>query len=446
MPPRLVPLIECGVIDSVVRPLLSGKEAQVYLVECDGHLRAAKVYKSANERSFKHRSEYTEGRTVRNSRDQRAIEKRTRHGRERDEATWTSAEADTIYKLDAAGVRVPKPFAFIEGVLVMECIEGPDGGPAPRLAECTLEPAYARIVFDQLIREVVKMLCADVVHGDLSVFNVLIEEAGPVVIDFPQAVDAAHNLNARAILLRDVANLTSHFLGDRPLHERRHGYEMWALYERGELRPEVELTGRFDLPRHEVDAELLLQEMWEVDIEEDATDDMGDFDFDRAPRRARPPKPAASESGGTPPKGRGGRGKPARPAPEVVIKGRPPEPAPVPPPAPVEASTRPPRGERREGDARPPRSGRPPRGPAPGTPAEAPPAGGEPRSGRSRRRSGGGGGGAAAAAAPGRDASAPTGPPPTSRPPAGEAPSAEGPPKRRRRRRRSRGGGGGGGE
>jgi len=273
LPPRLVPLIEDGIIDSVVRPLMSGKEAQVYLVEAGGQLRVAKVYKSTQERSFRNRAEYTEGRSVRNSRDQRAMQKGSRHGRDRDEETWKEAEAQVIYKLAAAGVRVPRPYAFVEGVLVMECVEGPDGGPAPRLAECTLEPVVAREVFDKIIREIVRMLCVDIVHGDLSVFNILLDAHGPVIIDFPQSLDAARNRNAKEILLRDVANITSHFRRGRPAHELRFGHEMWALYERKELMPDVRLTGRFDLPRHEVDAERLLRQMLEV--EEDEAMDKG---------------------------------------------------------------------------------------------------------------------------------------------------------------------------
>lgn len=268
IPPRLIPLVEEGIIERIVRPLMSGKEAQVYLVEAGGDLRVAKVYKEASTRSFRQRSSYTEGRRVRNSRDQRAMGKRSRHGRERDEAHWKAAEAECIYKLDAAGVRVPKPFAFIEGVLVMECIEGPDGGPAPRLAECTLEPDVAERTFEQLLREVVRMLCADVVHGDLSPFNILIEDGGPVVIDFPQALNAARNNNAKEILLRDVANLTSHFKRGRPARELRYAHEMWDAYERGALQPDTPLTGRFDLPQHEVDAEVLLYQMLEIEEDE----------------------------------------------------------------------------------------------------------------------------------------------------------------------------------
>ncbi len=268
MPPRLAPLLDDGIIDSVVRPLMSGKEAQVYLVETRGELRVAKVYKAATERSFRNRSDYTEGRSVRNSRDQRAMGKRSRHGREKDEETWKAAESDMIYKLAAAGVRVPKPHTFVEGVLVMEFIHGPDGGPAPRIAECTLEPDHAEELFQQIIREICRMLCADVVHGDLSTFNILLEDDGAVIIDFPQAINAASNRNARDILLRDVANITTHFRRGHPADQLRFGHEMWALYESGELTPDTPLTGRFHLPQHEIDAETLLRQMLEVEEDE----------------------------------------------------------------------------------------------------------------------------------------------------------------------------------
>jgi RIO kinase 1 len=268
MPPRLVPLLEDGIIDAVIRPLMSGKEAQVYLVEAGGQQRVAKVYKSSNERTFRNRADYTEGRAVRNSRDQRAMGKRSNHGRDRDEQTWKAAEAEMIVKLADAGVRVPAPYAFVEGVLIMECIEGPDGGPAPRLAECTFEPDHAASIFDQTLREVVKMLCADVVHGDLSVYNILLDANGPVIIDFPQAINAASNRNAKTILLRDIANLTGHFKRGRPAEELRFGHEMWAPYERGELRPDLPLTGRFRLPQHEVDAEKLLRQMMAIEEDE----------------------------------------------------------------------------------------------------------------------------------------------------------------------------------
>ncbi|MEZ4459020.1 MAG: PA4780 family RIO1-like protein kinase [bacterium] len=305
MPARLVPLIEYGVIDSVVRSLLSGKEAQVFLVDVDGELCAAKVYKDQESRSFRQRSTYTEGRTVRNSRDQRAMAKGSRHGKERAEETWKSKEVEVIYKLDAAGVRVPKPRAFVDGVLIMECVIGLDGEPAPRLADCSFNEAEGEVLFERLIGEVVKMLCAGIVHGDLSEFNVLIDANGPVIIDFPQAVDAAGNSHAKEILLRDVANLIRRFKRGQPSKGLRHGWEMWDLYERGELTPDSKLTGHFDLPAHIVNADSLLQEMREIEEAEVLERVLDGPDFD-SPRSSGP---------------RSGRGK-QKPGPVIAVRGQ----------------------------------------------------------------------------------------------------------------------------
>lgn len=245
-PEALEPLVDLGVIDEVLRPLMAGKEAQVFLVRAGEELRVAKVYKDVKHRSFKHRSTYAEGRRVGNSRRQRAMEKRSKYGRAEEEAAWRSAEVDAIYQLSAAGVRVPRPFDFVEGVLVMELIAGKDGEPAPRLVDVEFTKKEAKKIFFVLIAEVVKMLCAGLVHGDLSDFNVLITEDGPVIIDFPQAIDAAANNNAKRILIRDVKNLQQ-FLGrfDPSLRSAQYGPEMWDLYERGMLTPDTRLTGRF---------------------------------------------------------------------------------------------------------------------------------------------------------------------------------------------------------
>src|SRR5687768_1097712 len=207
IPNSLISLADEGIIEEVVRPLMSGKEAEVFLVRSGGELRVAKVYKEAQNRTFKNRAEYTEGRKVRNTRDQRAINKRSRHGRDQDEAAWRSTEVDMIYRLRDAGVRVPTPHHFIDGVLIMELITDEVGDPAPRLAEVSLSAEEAVRVFDRLLAEAVRMLCAGVVHGDLSDFNVLMGADGPVIIDLPQAVDASSNQNARKLLLRDVDNL-----------------------------------------------------------------------------------------------------------------------------------------------------------------------------------------------------------------------------------------------
>ena len=262
IPDSLVSLVDDGIIDEVVRPLMSGKEAQVFLVLAGGEERVAKVYKEANARTFKHRVAYTEGRRVKNSRDQRAIDSRSRHGRAKEEAAWRSAEVDMIYRLHYAGVRVPIPYNFSDGVLVMELIKDFRGFPAPRLGDVALHPDEALAIYETLMQEVVKMLCAGVVHGDLSDFNVLLSERGPVVIDFPQSMNAASNQNARPILVRDVANLyrfLSRFIPGRP--PMRHAEEMWDLFQRGELRPETVLTGRFRASSHVADTSSLLREL-----------------------------------------------------------------------------------------------------------------------------------------------------------------------------------------
>ncbi|MBL4688883.1 MAG: hypothetical protein JKY37_30110 [Nannocystaceae bacterium] len=258
IPPTLEPLVDMGIIQEVIRPLMSGKEAQLYVVVAGGEERVAKVYKEANQRSFKQRADYTDGRSIRNSRDRRAINKRSRHGRAQDEAAWRSAEVDVIYRLRDAGVRVPAPYNFMDGVLIMEMITDADGEPAPRLGDLTFSPEDALNVFNRVLQEVVRMLCAGVVHGDLSEFNVLMGADGPVVIDFPQAVDPASNSGARRLLLRDVDNL--HRFLDRVTDHRRPPFaqEMWALFERNELTPETQLRGQFRDNRRQADTKDVL--------------------------------------------------------------------------------------------------------------------------------------------------------------------------------------------
>ena len=259
---RLEVLMEQGAIQEILRPLMSGKEAEVYLVLSDDEIRVAKIYKTANNRSFKHRSEYTEGRKVRDSRSQRAMGSRSRFGREQEEAAWRNAEVDVIYRLTAAGVRVPEPFVFMDGVLVMELIQDFDGEPAPRLCDVELAPDEAMVVFKTLLKDVQRMLCAGVVHGDLSDFNVLMSPEGPVIIDFPQAVDPAHNRNAKKLLIRDVKNLTSFLSRWAPsLKKTRYAEEMWALYEKNNLDPETELTGKFKGSSRKADTQSVLDEI-----------------------------------------------------------------------------------------------------------------------------------------------------------------------------------------
>ena len=238
---------------------MSGKEAQVYLVIASGEERVAKIYKEAANRSFKHRAEYTEGRGVRNTRDQRAISKRSTHGRAQDEAAWRETEVHMISRLRSAGVRVPEVYNFVDGVVVMELIKDADGNPAPRLGDLDFTIENATAVYEVLIRDVVKMLCAGIVHGDLSDFNVLMAADGPVLIDFPQSVDSAHNPNARKLLLRDVDNLHD-FLGRFVKNARRLPYaeEMWELYQSNGLTAETPLTGIYKPSQKQADTASVL--------------------------------------------------------------------------------------------------------------------------------------------------------------------------------------------
>lgn len=260
IPPSLETLADHGIIQEVLRPLMSGKEAQIYLVISEDRECAAKIYKEAQNRSFKNRADYVEGRKVRNTRDQRAMSKGTKYGKSRDEDTWKSTEVDMIYRLQAAGVRVPRPHTFVDGVLVMELVADEAGNPAPRLGDLHFSAEEATRIYNLLIREVTRMLCAGVVHGDLSEFNVLLAADGPVVIDFPQAIDAAGNRNARSLLIRDVENLHRFYQRWVPgARRRQYAEEMWALYESNQLTPEAELTGNFKGARGPVDTKAVLE-------------------------------------------------------------------------------------------------------------------------------------------------------------------------------------------
>jgi len=247
VPPRLQPLLEDGLIDDVISQLMSGKEAQVYVVRCGSVLRCAKVYKEAGKRSFKQAVQYQEGRKVRNSRSARAMDKRSRYGQQEAEQAWLNAEVDALRRLGAAGVRVPATHGFVDGVLLMDMICDDEGYPAPRLNDVTLSPEDARDFHARMIGEIVKMLCAGLVHGDLSEFNVLLSHNGPVIIDLPQAVNAAGNNSAAAMLLRDVENMARYFGRFAPqLRRTEYGREIWSLYEKGQLRPDSRLTGQFE--------------------------------------------------------------------------------------------------------------------------------------------------------------------------------------------------------
>jgi RIO kinase 1 len=258
-PPGLQPLIDDGVIDEVLRSLKSGKEATVYLVRSASQVRCAKVYRDMAQRSFQKRAQYQEGRKVRGSRETRAMGKSTRFGRREQEAVWKNAEVDALYKLVAAGVRVPKPYGYFNDTLIMELVTDASGNPAPRLGEVDLSAETAREYHAFLIQQIVRMLHAGLIHGDLSEFNVLVGPDGPVIIDLPQVVNAAGNNGALAMLERDVNNLRGTLGRFAPeLLETEFAREMWALFEQGELLPETKLTGLFAKDETVADADGVL--------------------------------------------------------------------------------------------------------------------------------------------------------------------------------------------
>jgi RIO kinase 1 len=268
-PNGLQPLIDEGIIDAVVRPLKSGKEAAVYMVRCGEEIRCAKVYKDMAQRSFQARVVYQEGRKTRGGRQARAIGKASKFGKRELEEAWKNAEVDALYQFSAAGVRVPKPFGYYNGVLLMEMVTDAHGEVAPRLGEVELSPEQARIFHTELILDVVRMLCLGLIHGDLSAYNVLVGTEGPVIIDLPQVVSASGNNNARQMLLRDVHNLRDCLSVFAPeLAQTHFGEEMWALYERAELTTETVLSGKFVFDLHRADVRAVMESI--VDARQEA--------------------------------------------------------------------------------------------------------------------------------------------------------------------------------
>ena len=268
-PKRLKPLFEDGLIDEVLRQLMSGKEATVYVVRCGSEIRCAKIYKEANKRSFKQAVQYQEGRKSKNSRRARAIEKGSKFGRNQQEEAWQNAEVDALYRLADAGVRVPQPYGCFDGVLLMELITDGEGQAAPRLSDVSMSAEQAREDHAAVMKYVMRMLSVGLVHGDLSEFNVLVDEYGPVIIDLPQAVDAAANNHAQWMLERDVNSMTAYYAQYAPeLKGSQYAKEIWALYENGELHPETELTGQFELDTHEADVDGVMEEIKAVMAEE----------------------------------------------------------------------------------------------------------------------------------------------------------------------------------
>ena len=268
-PKGLQDLIDEGVIDQVLRPLKSGKEASVYVVRSGEDIRCAKVYKDMAQRSFQARVQYQEGRKVRGSRQARAMGKATKFGRKEAEAAWKNAEVDALYQLTAAGVRVPKPYGYFNGVLVMELVTDADGHSAPRLGEVELSADTARTFHRFLMQQVARMLCIGLIHGDLSEYNVLVAPEGPVIIDLPQVVSASGNNNARTMLRRDVGNLSISLSRFAPeLLDTHYAEEMWALFELGELHPDSELTGQFTFDERSADVDSVMQSI--IDAREEA--------------------------------------------------------------------------------------------------------------------------------------------------------------------------------
>ena len=261
-PKRILPLIEDGLVDEVLGQLMSGKEATVYMVRCGNEIRCAKVYKDAAKRSFKKAVQYQEGRKVRNSRRARAMEKGSKFGRDQQEEIWQSAEVDALYCLAAAGVRVPEPYGCFSGVLLMELITDATGAVAPRLNDVAFSPEQARYDHSLMMQYIIRMLCAGIIHGDLSEFNVLVDENGPVIIDLPQAVDAAANNNAQAMLARDVQNITTYYGQFAPeLLDSRYAKEIWTLYQDGKLTPDSKLTGMVVEDTRPVDVDAVMLEI-----------------------------------------------------------------------------------------------------------------------------------------------------------------------------------------
>lgn len=266
-----MPLFEEGLIDDVISQLMSGKEATVYVVRSGEEIRCAKVYKDAKQRSFRQAASYRDGRKVQNSRQARAMEKGTRYGRQMQEELWQNAEVDALFRLANAGVRVPQPYICTDGVLLMELVVNEAGDVAPRLNDVEMDEARALELHGLLLKQVVRMLCAGIIHGDLSEYNILLAADGPVIIDLPQAVDAAGNNEAAAMLKRDVSNLAVFFGQYAPqLLTASYGKEIWQRFEAGELTIETELSGHVDADTSPVDMDGLMQELEDARLEEEA--------------------------------------------------------------------------------------------------------------------------------------------------------------------------------
>ena len=270
--PKLIkPLIEDGLISEVIQSIMSGKEASLYVVRCGTKIRCAKVYKEVNKRSFKKSAKYQEGRKVKNSRRARAIQKGSKYGKQQQEETWQNAELLALRRVGESGVRVPETFGYFDGILLMELITNEQGHVASRLADISMSKETALFEYNIVIRYIVYMLCAGIIHGDLSEFNVLAGADGLVIIDLPQAVDASSNNNAESMLKRDVSNITQYFSNFAPeLINTRYGDEIWSLYVEGNLQPDIALTGIYNEPNRATNIDAVMLEIKATIAEEEA--------------------------------------------------------------------------------------------------------------------------------------------------------------------------------
>jgi RIO kinase 1 len=208
-------LFDEGLITDVEMQLKSGKEASVYLCRANpsttgSDLLVAKVFRPRRTRSFKEDAAYKSGRVILKARTRRAVHKKTRFGQEFEDAWWINREHETLELLHSVGADVPRPVRGSAFGILMEYI-GDEEGPAPQLRDVRLGHEEARVVFGRIMANVDLFLRNNLVHADLSPFNILYREGKATIIDFPQAVDARTNRNSYELLRRDLENLTRHF-------------------------------------------------------------------------------------------------------------------------------------------------------------------------------------------------------------------------------------------